>query len=325
MTELIDFLKNTSVTTLLSEQVGDAAAPQPKDNGGDSHIITAKATDPAILTLRKMIDNRVLSVPVWDPKTSKFSSFCDILDVLYFVAQKNKGSDTNLTALEGNSAFADSTTADVANLSGDDVFVPIKGETSILEVIEMMTTGYSHLHRVPVVDTEGNVVNILSQSRLVKFLTKHIAKFDFGTLTINETNLGVHKVVSLPLSSSVKDALDAMVEHKISAVALVDDKGCLIGNFSATDLRLFGYDDGVSKLASEGHSLHDYFNGITPPADDLAYPVTVTKAATTEEALVKMNYAHVHRIYIVDQEDKPVGVIAPVDIVDLFLRNIVIG
>lgn len=45
--------------------------------------------------------------------------------------------------------------------------------------------------RVPVIGDDGEILYILSQSRLVKFLSKHIAEFDFGTLSIKQTNLGV--------------------------------------------------------------------------------------------------------------------------------------
>lgn len=58
-----------------------------------------------------------------------------------------------------------------------------------------------------------------------------------------------------------------------------------VGNFSASDLRLFGYDDGVSKLASEGRTLKEFYNQITPPSDDLGYPVTVLMSSTTEVSL----------------------------------------
>lgn len=122
-----------------------------------------------------------------------------------------------------------------------------------------MTTEYSRLHRycssysslsgiifsVPVVDDNGEIVFILSQSRLVKFLKDHVYKFDFATLTLNQTHLGVRysipsslllltssNVVSLGLNETVKKGLELMMKNKISAVALVDKVGKMVLAFS---------------------------------------------------------------------------------------------
>lgn len=97
-----------------------------------------------------------------------------------------------------------------------------------------------------------------------------------------------------------------------------------IGNFSATDLKLLGYGEKLSKIANDGQTMTDFLNAVQPPAEDMAYPVCVSENATTEEIMAKLSHAGVHRVYVVDRVGQPTGVISLVDIIELFIRHIII-
>lgn len=72
MTDLLEFMKTTTIGDL-------------KDT--TTVIYSAKSTDPAIVSLRKLIDHHILSMPVWDEEKKAFTSFIDIMDVLTFVVK----------------------------------------------------------------------------------------------------------------------------------------------------------------------------------------------------------------------------------------------
>jgi len=305
MGDVVKFLKNTKIADLFQ--------------GEKVELVSAKTSDPAIESLRKLIKARVLSIPLYDEQKKAYTAIFDIMDVLHFVTQA--GGDGTLSALEGNQLFKNKTSEEISNLSGRAHFVPISTSQPLMEALEVITQDYAQLHRLPVIDEKGKLVGILSQSRIVRFLGKHVTKFDFGRLSVKQQNLGIREVFSIGVDNPVSAALKLIKEKEVSAVAIVDKSDKLIANFSASDLKLFGYDDKICKLANEGSSLKDFAERMKPSAD---YPVRVTKDATTAEVIRKCSTEGVHRVYVVDNAEKPIGVISLVDIIELFVRHLLI-
>jgi len=232
------------------------------------------------------------------------------------------GTDGSFSALESNSKFR-VTAKELSNYSGDNHYVPITLDKPLVEAMEVMTHDYPNLHRLPVVDDNGKLVGILSQSLLVKFLGQHVSKFDFASLPVKQTHVGLQKVISVNVNDKVSAALRAIKENKVSAVAVVDVNGVLVGNFSATDLKAFGYDDTIGRVATGATSLREFVDTVKPKARGV-YPVIATTASTTEEVIEAFTSTGVQRIWVVDGAQKPIGVISLVDIINLFVRHFLI-
>jgi len=307
---VIKFLKQTKIEDLFKDDKGQ--------------LVVGKTDDSALTSLKKLIGAKVLSIPLYDEKAKAYTAFYDIIDVLHFVTG-DKTSDGSLETLEGSDEFKRFTSGEIANLSGDNHFVPIPKGKPLVEALEVMTHDYPRLHRLPVVDNNGVLIGILSQSRIVRFLGHHISKFDFGSLPIKQTHLGVRKVISVNSSETVAKALSAIKENKVSAVAIVDDAGVLVGNFSATDLKLLGYDSDIAKVASHSNTLKTFVDRVLKSLPEgKSYPVSVGQKATSAAVIKEFTKAGVHRIYVVDDHKKPVGVVSLVDVIELFIRHILI-
>lgn len=95
------------------------------------------------------------------------------------------------------------------------------------------------VHRVPVVNEKGEVVNILSQSSLITFLNHSCANLAEFKSTLKELHLGSKPVISVHKDVPAIEAFRLMDKKKISGVAVVDTDGKLVGNTSASDLKLF--------------------------------------------------------------------------------------
>jgi CBS domain-containing protein len=90
---------------------------------------------------------------------------------------------------------------------------------------------------------DGELYGILSQSKVVRFFSRHMGEFDFGTLPISNLNLGIRfkkarlisysirKVQTIGGDSTVFDALKKIREAKVSGLGIVNDEGKLIGLF----------------------------------------------------------------------------------------------
>jgi CBS domain-containing protein len=309
MGDVVKFLKKTKIEDLFQDD--------------KTELVSGKTSDPALVSLKKLLKAKVLSIPLYDEKAKAYTAFFDIIDVLHFVTSE-RGGDGSMEMLEGSEEFKKYTSAEVANLSGDNHFVPIPSSQPLVEAMEVMTHDYSRLHRLPVVDKDGKLIGILSQSRLVRFLGQHVSKFDFGSLSIKQTHLGVQKVISVTVKDRVSKALEEIKEKKVSAVAVVDETGVLVGNFSATDLKLLGYDNEVAKIAGPDQTLGHFVNKVKKGLGDKPYPIAVESKATTSSVISTFTKTGVHRIYIVDGNKKPIGIISLVDVIELFVRHILI-
>lgn len=96
------------------------------------------------------------------------------------------------------------------------------------------------VHRLALFDANGQLTNVVSQSDMVKYLFQHIK--DIGILadtTVADLGFvsGHDRVVCVRPETPALDAMVLMSERDISAIAVVNNDGSIIGNFSVSELR----------------------------------------------------------------------------------------
>jgi CBS domain-containing protein len=141
----------------------------------------------------------------------------------------------------------------ILDYSTIDVFMPIPGDLSIANLLEIFTRG---VHRMPVTNKDGAIESIVrllyfafillissSQSSLIRFLTANNNALlnkaaSQVSATVKELKLGSKKVVSIPHTKTAADAFKIIDETKLDALAIVDENENLIGTISASDLRV---------------------------------------------------------------------------------------
>ena len=94
----------------------------------------------------------------------------------------------------------------------------------------------SIIHRVLVLHGAGSLLATVSQSDLVHFLARHVELVK-SDQTVSELGL-THLVVVAKQDEPVSRVLELILDHHISGVALVDEKGQLAGNLSVSDFRV---------------------------------------------------------------------------------------
>ena len=81
--------------------------------------------------------------------------------------------DSLRTLLHEESALIPKQVVSAVNLSKNNPFLPVGPGTSLLDVFKTLATkteGNKSVHRVPVVDAEGRITKIISQSAAIQFL-----------------------------------------------------------------------------------------------------------------------------------------------------------
>lgn len=130
------------------------------------------------------------------------------------------------------------------------------------------------------------------------------------------------KPVCATQGSSLRDAAQLLIEHRVSAVPVLDPEGQLIGILSksdlisALDLKLHSLTRTIADLLSGGHH-HETMGTIV---DDVMSrdPATVAEDATLEEAAEKMDQRQVHQLVAMHADGSVAGMIAHSDLVRLF-------
>ena len=203
-----------------------------------------------------------------------------------------------------------------ASFTGKQDGIPcIHLEDSLLHACSIFATG---VHRVLVMDGDGNFEGVISQSDVMKFIVKHmdVAKPYLGK-TLSQMNLARKDTVCIKWTESVFNGVSLMVKKRVSSVGLVDEDDLLVGVFSMTDIKyIFHFrdfqclKDPLSVFVSEIRQISEVQTGKT------LYPVFSVRPETTLDAVVhKLVTTHSHRVYV-SEGMEPVGVVTMTDIID---------
>lgn len=280
-------------------------------------IIHVDSETTAVEALKVLTKHNILSAPILDAKAKKFIGLVDMLDLVTFVVDiykdlEKKGDETDFfSLLESGERFVTQEVKTIADLSDRNPFLPVRDTDTLLSVLNFV--GEKGLHRVPVLNAEGEVVNFLTQSALVDYLGKNISKLGTVDKTVGELLLGCKPVVKVNINSNAIDAFKLMVQHKVSAVAVVDDENRLISNVSARDIRTIATD-------------HKVISGLFTPIRNFLLAIYSERVLETSPAigcsvkdtvgivLRKLAVSKVHRVYVIDSSRAVIGVISLSDI-----------
>jgi len=194
----------------------------------------------------------------------------------------------------------------ILNQSDKNPFFPFTARTSLLTPLSLMASG---VHRIPVFGDQNNLCGILSQSDYISFLAtrKDAPELAFALQSTVE-ELGYQEaLLTTSLQESVYNVLSLMKTNGMSAIPLVNTNGQLAGCFSASDLRLFPLSQwGLLFLEVEQFLRERHASSLVP--------VSIGVTSTFSDVVELMAKNKVHRVFVVDDQKKPVGVVSTTDV-----------
>jgi len=274
--------------------------------------VTEKATLPEIFKM--LIENQIQAVPVVDSKSNKSLYVVSIHDILehfvdHFSEEEFKNSDIYVLTLK-EELQQHSKVQEAAHLA-----ISVPKEVDLYHVIQLMIQ--HKVHRVLVYDETGHLINIITQSRVIKLLSGIIDSSPVAKKTIQELNLGTKPVITIHEKETTIQGFKLIKEKKVSAVGVIDDHGKLVGVLSASDLKLIGYN--IQFFKYFGECLRDYLARIQmnePPSEGIPPLVTCKLTDTLADIVRIIVFYRLHRLFVVDKDNKPIAVISLVDILE---------
>jgi len=284
-------------------------------------IVKCERGDALPTAFKLLVDNNVLAVPVMTQK-GEYHGMVGIADIVRFVTEMFQDiATTSMVDIErlfkSDTKFNNTVVADIMQwpLQKANPFHPITKGYSLFSAWEVLAL--SNARRVPVIDPEGHVVDIVTQSMLIDFLWQNIEKI--GALAerkvqdIISLNTTVNKVDK---STKAIVAFRTMISHNVDHVAVVDSNGMLVDNLSLRDLRGIRPDVQVfyrlwNSVTEFKRKEREEFSEKTP-----AGVLHVLPTDTLYTVVELMAVRHVHHIFVVDSKEKmtPVRVITQTDI-----------
>lgn len=212
----------------------------------------------------------------------------------------------------------------------------LKSTDSVASLVSLFTDG--GYHRVLVIDEDlltssaqtlpsGSGILLITQMDLLKFFLQVRVGLQAKDLVALARQSSEHEmtdaeamkksVISVKDDSSALDAFRFMYTHRLTAVAIVNSDGCLVANLSASNLR------GIHR-GNIDTLLHNVYAFLEEHNKDLNFSDQLKTAGldTNIDELVEMMLsAHIHRVWLTDDNDQPIGIVTCTDILRAFLPH----
>jgi len=276
-------------------------------------LISADAHETVGSVFNKLAENKILSVPIYDPKSKKFYAFLDLIDIVTNTLELQQEHPLREKLGIEDEEIANEPCLDLVNKSQRNFFHTIDSSDNLQKAVNELCTNKAH--RLAVLNKEGELVSILTQSKIIQYLAKLVDDLHFGNKKIKDLGLGKTPVISVNLNKSrALDAFKTIQMSNISGVAIVDDDGTIVDNLSVSDLKLLEYNKKVFDALLE--PLEKFLKRKTE--DTITKPVVVTQDNTLRDVLNILTKTQVHRLYVVDDQKRPLGIITLSDLMETF-------
>jgi len=187
---------------------------------------------------------------------------------------------------------------------------------TLMQLMEEMHV--KQIHRTGIV-TEKNVLHsIISITDIIAFISEHHSLWkEFGRRSLGDLNLGSRNVISCSLSQEFLQALYLMDVNHVTGVAVTDASNQLIANLSSADLSALEMHTNTF-VPTTFRSLMLPISGFLARTKGQP-PVTARLDDELNNVVAQMAMFHVHRVWIVDTQKQPIGIVTAFDVLKLFL------
>lgn len=264
-----------------------------------------------------LVYNGVRAAPLWDSKLQEFVGMLTITDFIQILHKyyKNDRMNEGMKQLEEHKI---STWREIFKADNNvKPFVTIDPTESLHRAVQLLCE--HKIHRLPVLEhTTGNILYILTHKRLIKFLYLYIndlPKPVFMEKTPKELGIGSWgNICTISKDTPLIEAMQTFLSKRVSALPLLDSEGQVVDIYAKFDAINLAADKTYDKLDVTVYEAlqqrSDWFEGVRKCSES-------DTLMTVIDVIVK---AEVHRLVVVNSENRAVGIISLSDI----LRHLVL-
>ncbi|XP_042238251.1 uncharacterized protein LOC121876850 isoform X5 [Homarus americanus] len=254
-----------------------------------------------------LVYNGVRAAPVWDSGRQQFVGMLTITDFIRILQNFYNSPNRKMEELEDHRLETWRTVLE------DEVrpLISIRPDESLYVAIRSLI--HHKIHRLPVIDpATGNVLYIVTHKRILKFLYLYISELPKPSILqkpLRDLEIGTYKNIETASQDTlIIEALNKFVEHRISALPIVDAEGKLVDIYAKFDVINLAAEGTYNNLDVTLRKANEYRNEWFEQVHSCTLNETF---GTIMERIVR---AEVHRLVVVDEMGRVVGVISLSDI-----------
>jgi len=279
---------------------------------------TNKATIQEVLTLLKT--HNITSVPIYDSITREWLSFISALDIMGYIAFDIYFKRPTKEAVEFD--------INMPNLSkpvGDLIELAhhrsglCHPSATVRQILGLLAEGANRL--LVCNDLSDENARLVSQSDVVALILTNFStvpkKFHQNITQLRlfgHRGTMLQKLVTISSQHSALEGFRRMFRQGVAAVAVVDESGVIVGNLSSSDIRDFDLEHLNDCADMKVITYLKKFNL-------LREVVACSPTESLEEVIKKLINGKVHRVWVVNLKNIPVGLITMTDVINLFARD----
>ncbi|KAG6014511.1 hypothetical protein E4U54_005164 [Claviceps lovelessii] len=269
-------------------------------------------------TLNILIQNSIVSAPLWDSHRSRFAGILTSTDYINVIQYYYQFPD-EISKLD---QFRLSSLRDIEKAIGSIPIetVSVHPSRPLYEACRRMLK--TRARRIPLVDVdEGTgketVVSVITQYRILKFIA---VNNEHNTVmlkkTVRDIGLGTYSnLATIHMDHTVLDAIHMMVDRNISCIPIVDSENRVLNAFEAVDvipcIRGGTYEE-LDDTVGEA---------LCKRPDDSPGIYTCSAEDRLDSLFDTIRKSRVHRLIVIDDENKLQGVISLSDILKYVLLD----
>ncbi|KAM7389996.1 hypothetical protein PAMA_008255 [Pampus argenteus] len=255
-----------------------------------------------------LVANGVRAAPLWESKKQSFVGMLTITDFINILTRYYKSPMVQIYELEEHKIET------WRELYLQETFKPlvhISPDASIFEAVYSLIK--NKIHRLPVIDpVSGNALYILTHKRILKFLQLFVCEMPmpaFMKQTLEELCVGTYaNIAYIHPDTPLITALTVFTHRRVSALPVVDHNGRVVDIYSKFDVINLAAEKTYNNLdltvTQALRHRSQYFEGV----------MKCNKLETLETIVDRIVKAEVHRLVVVDEESRIVGIVSLSDI-----------
>jgi len=266
-------------------------------------------------SLTILLQNGIVSAPLWDSHTSTFAGLLttsDYINVIQYYWQ-------NPEALNQIDQFKLSSLRDIEKAIGVLPLetISVHPTRPLYEACrEMLQT---RARRIPLVDIDDEtgremVVSVITQYRILKFIAVNVGETEKLRKSVLEIGLGTYKDLhTASMDTPVIDVIHLMVKYSISSVPILDTESRVLNVFEGVDVITIikgGVYDGLTTTVGEA---------LSNRPEDFPGIYTCSEEDRLDSLFDTIRKSRVHRLVVLDEENRLKGVISLSDILQYVL------
>jgi len=287
----------------------------------NNRVVVLEADLPSEVAFKALLENDIRGAPLWDNEQERFVGIItssDLVDILYHCMERPREQLFSQWQSVPLTAWKDILSC--PRWHRDIPWIYTEADSSLYDSCHLLKK--YDIHKLPVLSVEDNlVIHILTHSRILSFVHQQLGYTDreleaLFSVSINELHIGtMDNVYTIGLNQDLQSILTLFHDKNVSAVPIVDQNGILQDLFARSDIchlsrnwNQWNWNSSMSSILSlfRPNPMHVY---------------TCFQTDTLKQVFDKFCKTLVHRLFVVDENQKVIGVLSLSDLLGYFLEK----